>query len=562
MAIIAALLARSKLHPKESKLMIQKIVLLSIFALISISAFCKDQKPIPDWKKAHTPDNNDWKKVDQHFKFNNGAEPKSLDSGVISGLLEFRLIECMFEGLVSMDPETLVPRPGVAEKWSISKDGLTYKFHLRKNAKWSNGKSVIANDFYKSWIRILDGSIAAPYNYQLFYIVGAEEFSKSKNKKAFDMKKFGVKVINDYLLEVKLKNPTAYFLDIVAFPTLYAVPLETIKKHGDKWILPENIVTNGPFHLSKWDRRQKIIMVKSKSYWDADFVKLETITAFPISRVETAYKKFLNKGMHWLPSVPESKVEEAKKMPEYYQTDSLGTYFYRFNCTKTPFDNAKVRRAFSMAIDRAALTKHVLHDIPTPANWFCPPAAGYKHIKGLNYNPTKAKKLLLEAGVKTQGMTVEITFNTSEGHKLIAEFISQNWEKNLGVKVKLKNMEWKTYLANMTNLDYQIMRGGWYGDYNDPNTFFDMWTKGNGNNRTGWSNKKYDELLLQSQKETVQKKRMALFQKMEQILINEEVPIMPLYIPANKGLVRESVNGYYDNIFGFHPLKYIWLEKE
>jgi len=517
---------------------------------------------MPAWKKAHMPDSNDWKKVEQHFVFNNSAEPKSLDSGVISGLLEFRLIECMFEGLVSMDPETLVPRPGIANKWNISKDGLTYTFYLRKNAKWSNGRTVTAHDFYKSWIRILDGSIAAPYNYQLFYIVGAEDFSKAKNKSSFDMKKIGVNVIDDFTLEVKLKNPTAYFLDIVAFPTLYAVPLETVKAYGDKWILPENIVTNGPFHLQKWDRRQKIVMVKSKTYWDAKYVKLEKITALAIERVETAYKKFLNKGMHWQPSVPESKIDEVKKLPEYYQTDTLATSFYRFNCKKAPFDKAEVRRAFAMATDRKTLAKHVLHDIPTPANWFCPPAAGYIHVKGLDYNPAKARKILKDAGVITKGLAVEITFNTSETHKLIAEFISKNWENNLGVKVILKNMEWKTYLSNMTSMNYEVMRGGWYGDYNDPNTFFDMWTEGNGNNRTGWVNKKYDTLLFASQKETDKAKRMILFQQMEIILIKEELPILPLFIPANKGLLSEQVNGYYHNIFGFHPLKYIWLEKE
>lgn len=514
---------------------------------------------LPAWKKSLAPKTENWKKVKQHFLFNNDAEPESLDPAVITGLLEFRLVDALFEGLVSLDPKTLDARPAVAESWTISSDHITYTFKLRSNAKWSNGKTVTATDFFNAWERVLNPKQAAPYNYQLFPIKNAEEYS---TKKITDFSMVGVKVISESELQVTLSKPCPYFLDLVAFPTLFPVPLDVIKKHDLEWTLPENIVTNGAYTLKVWKRRDKIEMSKSQNYWDKDFCKLENITILPIDELETAYKKFLNNELHWISSIPLAKVPEAKKLPEYYQHESLATYFFRFNVEAPPFNNLNLRKALSLAIDREDLTKHVLNGIHTPATYFSPPASGYQHVKGLPYNIEEAKKLLKESGLHSteKPLSIELTYNKNSNNQKIAEYLSEVWMKNLGVKITLKNTEWKTYLEDMEKRQYQLIRSAWSADYNDPNSFFDMWVSNGGNNRTGWSNKKYDDLLQKSQAEQDKAKRMKIFQEMEKILVEEEMPILPLYITVNNGLLKENVNGWHENLLSYHPFKYIWLE--
>lgn len=534
-----------------------RILFSGILFLISFHSIYADD--LPPWKKKLAPKTEAWKKVNQHFTFNNDADPESLDPAVITGLLDFRVVDALFEGLVALDPKTLEARPAVAESWTISDNRLVYHFKLRNNAKWSNGKPVTATDFFNAWERVLNPKQAAPYNYQLFPIKNAEEYA---NGKIQDFSQVGVKVISENELQVTLSKVCPYFLDLASFPTLFPVPLEIIKKHDLQWTLPENIVTNGAFTLKEWKRRDKIELVKSQNYWDKDFCKLEKVTILPIDELETAYKKFLNKELHWISSIPLAKVPEAKKMPEYYQHESLATYFFRFNVEIPPFNNLNVRKALSLAIDREDLTKHVLNGIHTPATYFCPPASGYEHAKGLPYNIEEAKKLLKDSGLHSveKPLAIELTYNKNSNNQKVAEYLSEVWMKNLGIKITLKNTEWKTYLEDMEKRKYQLIRSSWSADYNDPNSFFDMFVTNGGNNRTGWSNKKYDELLLKSQEEPDKAKRMLIFQEMEVLLVEKDLPILPLYITVNNGLLKENVNGWYENLLSFHPFKYIWLE--
>ena len=535
-----------------SKIILPIIFIFSLFQIVSAD-------DLPAWKKALAPKSDKWKKVEQHFLFNNDAEPESLDPAVITGLLEFRIVDALFEGLAGLNPKTLEPVPGVAESWTISDDRLVYTFKLRKNAKWSNGQHVTANDFFQSWERVLNPKQAAPYNYQLFPIKNAENYANGKVK---DFAEVGVKVVSANELVVTLAQPCPYFLELVAFPTLFPVPLEIIKTHDLKWTLPENIVTNGAYILKEWKRRDKIELVKNPNYWDKDFCKLEKISVLPIDDPETSYKKFLNNELHWINAIPLAKIPEAKKLPEYFQHESLSTTFIRYNVEAPPFNNLKLRKALSLAIDREDLTKHVLNAIHTPATYFCPPASGYVHVKGLPYNLDEAKKLLKESGLHSPEapLTIELTYSKGSNNQKIVEYLSEVWMKNLGIKVTLLNKEWKTYLEDMSKQKYQIIRSNWSADYNDPNSFFDMWVTGGGNNRTGWSNKKYDELLLKSQNEKDKNARMKIFQEMETILIEEELPILPLYIAVTNGLLKENVNGWHENLLSFHPFKYIWLE--
>ncbi len=513
---------------------------------------------VPEWKAAYVPEGEVWKHTDQHLIFNNGADPETLDPHLMTGLPEMRLAEALFEGLVTYDPANLTPRPGVAKSWEVSTDGLTYTFQLRKDAKWSDGKEVTAQDFFSAWKRGL--SPINSYVNLFFPIAGAKDYS---NGSLTDFNKVGIHIYGPHTLEVVLHTPCPYFLDLVAFPTYYPVRIGLLEKFNEKWTRPENIIGNGPFVLKEWSPREQIIFEKNPYYWDRDFVKLEMVTALPISDLNTAWKLFQNDKLHWMPALPVSRIEELKRDPDYYVYPMLGTYFYRFNVTKTPFDDPRVRKAFCLATDREEICKELLKGGEQPSSHFCPPVAGYKPVKGLEHDIIAARKLLDAAGYGKDKVTfpkIELIYNTSEAHKMIAEAISQQWKQNLGINIVPRNMEWKVYLDNQNNLDYTISRSSWIGDYADPFTFFSIFRTNDGNNRTGWSCIEYDQILDKASRTINSEERNNLFNDLEKLLVEEECPVLPIYEYVNKGLIKESVMGWETNIRDVHPLKYIWRE--
>lgn len=527
--------------------------------LLALAAVAAAADALPPWKAALQPDGDAWRSVAQELVFNNDTEPQTLDPGIMTGVPESRIGLSLFEGLVAHDPVTLEARPGVAERWEMSADGLTWTFHLRE-ARWSDGAPLTAHDFVRSWRRVLTPATGAEYAYQLYPLAGAEAFHQGK---AADPASVGVVATDARTLVTTLARPCPYFLDLCAFHTLFPVPMDLVQRVGERWTQPENFVGNGPFRLATWQPRGRIEVVPNEHYWDRAQVRLAKLTFLPIDDAETAYKRFQEGGVHWLPSVPVSKIDEVRRLPEYYAVPYLGTYFYRFNCSKPPFDDARVRQAFSLAVDRRVITDHVLRAGQVPATWFCPDVAGYRHVPGLAHDPARAQRLLAEAGYGPGGKPfpkVELLFNTSEAHKQVAESVVQQWRSALGVEVGLRNSEWKVYLEETDRLDYDLARASWIGDYGDPNTFFDLWVSGGGNNKTGWSNADYDRLLRASQAEPDHAKRLTLFAEMERILVEQQLPIMPVYIYVNQGLMKDSVRGWHENVRDIHPWQYLWME--
>ena len=495
------------------------------------------------------------------FTFNNGAEPESLDPHIITGLSEMRLAEALYEGLVNYHPETLTPVPGVATSWTVSKDGLKYTFYINPKAQWSDGTPVTAHDFILSWKRVLTAKTGVSYASLFFMIKGAEDFYTGK---LTTFAKVGMKAVDPLTLTVELRNPCGYFLDLVAFSTLYPIRVDLLEKFKSKWMEPQNLVTNGAFTLSKWEPRQQIVLKKNPHYWDKDTVKLDTVVALPLDDLNTAYKMYLEGSIHWLSAVPTPKIEEIKRNPDYYAAPYLGTYFYRFNVTKAPYSDVHLRKALLLATDRKAITAGLLKGGQTPVSSFCPPVAGYTPIEGLDYNPEQARREFEKSAYaksSSQRAPLEILYNTSESHKQIAEAIAQQWKEVLGVQVVTRNQEWKVYLADTKALKYDIARSSWVGDYGDPATFFSIFRGGDGNNRTGWKNDEYDTLLKASERETDPDKRRALFTKMELLLVTIDPPILPIYRYVNQGMLREEVLGWFENIRDIHPMKYIYLEK-
>lgn len=488
------------------------------------------------------------------FVICNGSEPETLNPQLSVSVNDSRIIRALFEGLVSFHPKTLVPEPGCAD-WKVSKDGRTYIFEIKRGAKWSNGTKLTANDFVYSWKQILTKKVPASYVSFFFFIENAEPFYRGTTEEFSDV---GIKAVSDSTLVVKLTRAVAYFPELLANPVFFPVNRDCVEKFGSSWTKPENMVSNGAFVLKEWKARQKIVVERSELYHDAEMVKLKRAEFLPYDNLETSYQLFLKGKIDWLPSAPTDKNDEIKFNPDYYVNPYLGTYFYRFNCSRPPFNNKLVRQAFSISVNRQMIVNKVLGSGEQETTSFCPPIKNYKPSAGLEYNPKKARELLKQSGLADNFPEIELFYNTSENHKKIAEAIVEQWRENLGVKVLLRNSEWKTFLADQKSLNYDISRSSWIGDYNDPENFLEVFTSEGGNNRTGWKNKKYDELFRKSRM-TSGEERNKLLDEMETLLVADELPIIPIYYYINRGFISGRVEGWHENILDIHPLRYISL---
>ncbi len=504
---------------------------------------------------------------EQTFHVGNGGEPSDLDPHTAIGEIEHDVMLALFEGLVNGDPKTVEPIPGVAERWDISDDGLIYTFHLRNNARWSNGDSLTAYDFYNSYERALMPSLGNQYSYMLFPVKNAEEFGTGKIS---DFSQVGFKVLDDHTLRVTLQSPTPYFLSLIIHNSWYPVHLPTIKKFGkiddrnNRWTRPQNFVGNGPFVLKEWRVNSHILAVKNSNYWDSANVKLKKIYFYPTESSDTEERMFRAGQIHTTRECPQPKIQVYReKKPHLINIyPLLTTYYYRINVTRPPLNDKRVRLALAKSIDRKAIVESVTRGGQIPAYNLTPPGTGgYNCEAAFSENIDQARKLLAEAGFPDgkNFPKFELLFNTLESHRSIAEAIQQMWKKNLNIEVTLRNEEWKVYLDSTHRMDYFITRAGWGGDYSDPNTFLDLMVTGGGNNETGWSNLEYDRLIKVAGATRDQKQRFDAFQKAEAILL-DEVPVVPIYFYTRSRLIQPSVKGYYGNLLDQHSFQSVHLE--
>ncbi|MFC4767777.1 peptide ABC transporter substrate-binding protein [Effusibacillus consociatus] len=503
----------------------------------------------------------DGKKKEVVISTNEPGEIPSIDPALAKDSQSSWVIDHVMEGLYFQDKDGL--KPGQAKEHKVSADGITYTFTLKDGLKWSNGDAVTAHDFEFAWKRVLDPATASEYAYIIAdYIKGGKEYNSADAKKEGEagMKKLrdavGVKALDDKTLEVQLAAPTPFFLQLVSYYTYYPVPKKVVESNA-KWAAEANTyVSNGPFKVVEWAKDKRLVAAKNENYWSKDTITADKIIWNNLSDDNTAWQMYQNGELNMFRAVPPAATEQALKTGEMKPTPQLATYFYRFNVTKPPFNNVKVRKAFAMAIDRKAIIDNVTKAGQKPAYAFVSP--GIKAPDGKDFreaggnaffkeDANEAKKLL-EEGLKELGMSsmpkITLTYNTNEGHKKIAEAIQEMWKKNLGVEVELQNAEWKVYLDKVHKLDYQVARAGWIGDYLDPITFIDMFVTKGDNNETGWSNPKYDELVVASKKEQDQKKRDQMLHDAEKILM-DEMPIMPIYFYTHNNAYKPELQGYY-----------------
>lgn len=502
------------------------------------------------------------------------AEPETIDPALNSTTDGSTLILHAFEGLTRIDAKGNTV-PGVAEKWTVSKDGKVYTFKLRKNAKWSDGVPVTAKDFDYAWKRAIDPKLASPYSFLMYYIKNAEDYFNGKTT----VDKVGIKVVDDYTLEVTLKTPTSFFLDLVNQSTYMPVRKDIIEANAEKWTQdPATYIGNGAYKLTSWTHSESIKMTKSETYWDSANVGfIKNITWKLTDDQNTAYNAYLSKQVDALlnNNIPAAQIKTLMQKKELKIYPNLATYYFEFSVNKKPFDNKKVRQAMSLAINREYLVENITGAGQKPAVGFVP--YGIKGaVNGTDFRSEKAakkyistkpqisqaKKLLAEAGYPNgKGLpTIEVVYNTSSNHQKISQYLQQQWEKNLGIKVKLTNMEFKVLIPKRQAHDFQIARAGWSADFNDPITFLDLFTQANGNNDPDFNNKEYEKQIKIAQTSADNKVRMAAMHKAEAILM-EEMPVIPLYYYVTYQLEDPKLAGMVVTPQSFVYLQYAYFKK-
>lgn len=505
----------------------------------------------------------------QVLNYNLAVEPQHLDPAKSVGIAEFRVEYACFEGLAVFGDND-VPAPGTAEKWVVSPDGKTYTFTIRKNARWSNGDPVTAVDFEYAWKRLLDPDTASSNASQLFYLRNAEDYYTGKIKNDSQV---GVKATGKYTLVVTLNAPCSYFPALTINPSLYPVNSKVVKANPNQWAgNPETYVGNGPFRLTRWVHHEKLELAPNPYYWNKTKVKLQKLVYYTVEEQSTALTMFDTGQLDLCDELPRPEIPRLTAAGLIKQSPSIGTYYYMFNTKKPPFNDPRVRKALALAINRNQIVKYITKAGEKPAVGFVPygipdanPNQIFRKVGGdylKDNNIGQAKKLLAEAGYTDMNKfpAVEVLYNTNETNKQIAEVIQEMWREKLGVKTTLVNQEWKVYLESRSTGNFQVARSSWIGDYVDPVTFLDIWTTGNGNNFTGWTNARYDQLIDTAKSTNNPKVRYQALHDAEKLLMNE-MPILPIYFYTRPYIIKPWVKGVRYSAVGLVDFSGVYIDK-
>ncbi len=493
---------------------------------------------------------------------NNGAEVQSLDPHKIEGVPESNVNRDLFEGLVIGDLNGH-PVPGVAESWE-NKDFKVWTFHIRKDAKWSDGSPVTAQDFVYSWQRLADPKTASPYASYLQYghVANVDEIIAGK-KPATDL---GVKAIDDKTFEVTLSEPVPYFYKLLVHPSVSPVPKAAIEKYGEKWTQPANIVTNGAYKLKDWVVNERIVLERNTNYWDNAKTVINQVTYLPISSEVTDVNRYRSGEIDMTyNNMPIELFQKLKKeIPKEVHVDPyLCTYYYEINNQKAPFTDVRVRTALKLALDRDIIVNKVKNQGDLPAYSYTPPYTdGMKLVEpewfkwSQEKRNEEAKKLLAEAGYTAdKPLTFNLLYNTSDLHKKLAIAVASIWKKNLGANVKLENQEWKTFLDSRHQGTFDVARAGWCADYNEPTSFLNTMLSDSSNNTAHYKSPAFDKIIGDTLQVTDEAKRAELYAQSEQQL-DKDSAIVPVYYYVNARLVKPWVGGY----TGKDPLDNIYVK--
>ncbi len=486
---------------------------------------------------------------------NNKDDPRWLDLQRCNSVIEASVVLALSEGLVAEgrdDEKAAVP--GVAETWEPDATKTVWTFHLRNNAKWSDGAPLTSRDFVWSWRRMLNPTLMAEYSQMLYLLKNGKELYEKK----VPQEELGVKAIDDLTLQVTLTGPTPHFPQILCHTSWYPVPRHCIEKYAGEgggitdatnpWTDEDKIVTNGPFRMKRYLFRQYLQVEKNPHYWDAATVKLDGIRFYPIDSDKTEERLFRRGQLHTTYNVPLSKIPfYLKEHPDVARNEpNLAVRFYRINTTRGPLKDARVRRALGLALDRQGIVDNILRANQKPAYGLVPAMSGYEPVVEFSYNVAEARRLFAEAGYP-DGVgfpdTLKLLIAKSEAETQVAEAVQAMWKKNLGISIQIRQQDFNTYLSSQQTMDYDISVAGWNADYYDAATFVDMWITNGGNNRTGWSNPAFDKLIDEAGQCTDAEKRISVLREAEAMML-KEAPIIPSYFYTRTRLIHPAVIGW------------------
>ncbi len=512
------------------------LTLVFLSLLISVPAQAAKKHPVTGEELAD----------EQVFTYNMGAEPPSIDPQLVEDVTGSAIARDLFEGLLTQKADGTLA-PGVATRWEVSDDKKTYTFHLRDNARWSNGDPVTAQDFVYAWRRAVDPKLASPYSgyMRLMSIENAADIIEGKKP----VEELGVKALDNLTFQVRLSNPLPYFPTMVVHTTTMPTHRATIEKYGDKWTRPGNMVSNGAYTLKEHVLNERLVRVRNPMYWNDKNTIIDKVVALVINDENQAFNRY-QAGELDMAGVPTGQYKRLKKkMPdEVYSVPRLCSYYYALNVEKKPLDDVRVRKALAYAVNRDIITRNILQAGQIPAYTFTPGSTANFEVPQVPYakmtqkeRDAKARELLEQAGYgRDNPLEVTILYNTSEGHKKIAIAISQMWKRTLGVKTTLENQEWKTFLNTRDVGDFQIARAAWCGDYNEASTFLELMMSNSEYNDSNYKNPEVDRLMEESK---TMDNPNPNYTRVEEI-IAEDFPIIPIYHYTNTFLLKPYLKGW------------------
>jgi len=494
----------------------------------------------------------------------NSREPSSLDPHVSGSWAALKIKDGLFEGLVSVDGADLSPVPGVAERWDVSADGLIYRFHLRKDARWSDGQLVSSNDFYESLRRLLSPAMGTDMPSLFLYdIEGAQEYHQGESS---DFASVGIRKVGDDGIEFTLKHPNSYFLSAMSY--VFPVPVHQVLAWGNlddrsnPWMQDGRGVYNGPYVLKSWVSHDRIVLVRNSYYWDVENVAIEEIHFLPISSVNTEELAFRRGEIHVTSKVPPARIafyERENKEVVYFNNSVLGTFFLQFNTVHPVLSDIRVRQALALAIDKQALVEGVMKDGKKAASLLFPLSSVRSADLFNRYDPVKARELLLAAGYGNGNgfPRLRLSYNTSETYQQLMEAIQFMWRDNLGIEIELVNQEWSVFLDSLDRGDFDIGRYGFIPPYPDPVVMLSVLSSSGYGNFTSWSDATYDGLVTTAREAGVLEKRQEMT-KAAALYLDEQMPIVPIFYYNSVYLKDAKLGGWEGNLMDRHPLKQLY----
>lgn len=498
-----------------------------------------------------------------------GAEPRSLDPHLAWSADEARIIGALLEGLVAFDCcDQAKIIPGMADHWDHNDDDSIWTFHIRENARWSNGDPVTAEDFVFSYKRALTAGLGCPYSDSLFILKGAEQYFRGE---LTDFSQVGVKPLDSQTLQFELVGPTPYLLAALTLECWFPVHPATVLKFGrieerdTKWTLPGNYVGNGPFLMTTWKTQDVIETVRNPAYWDVDNVHLNGINFYLIEDEGTQERAFRAGQLHMTRDVQPDRIAYYKgEHPDLLRIDPVeGTQMLTMNVHQPPLNDARVRLALSLAIDRGAIVHSVTREGEKPATGYTPPGIGeYKPLDLVRSDPERARQVLAEAGYPDGARFPHVKLWTAnrEVPRAIAEAIQDMWKRELHIDVQLESEESRIFQDAVSKGHFQIVIYRWGGDFMDPITFLSMWTTGNPNNGAQWSDQEYDNLIQLSNSTADKTARLEVLHRAEERFLNQ-LPVIPIYWNTQCYLLDPSVRGWSPMALALHNYKFVDLQQ-